>query len=216
MLESPMEFETYLLDWDGCMAQTLQVWMNTYLSVYKQHGINVTQEEIVEKSWGNLALGPKNFGIIENEQCWSEIVKKVREGVAQVPLYRGVLETLLTLRQNNKKIAIVTSSERSIIMPALAFHGIDVLIDALVTEEDVSHPKPDPEIVLFALKKLEAKKETSMIIGDTGKDIQAGQAAGISTILMCHAENKPFYDFTKYIALRPNYIITTFADLVKI
>lgn len=211
-----MKFETYLLDWDGCMAKTLQVWMNTYLSVYKVHGIDASPEEIVEKSWGNLALGPKNFGIADNEKCWSEIVKKVRDGVAQVPLYAGVLETLLELRRQHKQIAIVTSSEKSIIKPALAYHGIDVLIDILVTEEDVSHPKPDPEIVLFTLEKLGAKKESSVIIGDTGKDIQAGQAAGINTILICHEENRPFYDFSKYISLMPNFITTEFSDLKEI
>lgn len=211
-----MQFSTVLLDWDGCMAKTLQVWMSTYQKVYSLRGIRATSAEIIEKSWGNLSHGPKNFGIEDNEECWREIIVEVRKGTAQVPLYPGVVETITTLKERKVKLAIVTSSEKSVLLPALKFNQLDELIDVVVTEEDVNHPKPHPEIVTYALEKLSSDVAESIIIGDTGKDIEAGKAAGIATILLCHQENSQFYDFAKYIALRPDFIATEFSDLERI
>jgi pyrophosphatase PpaX len=145
-----MNYEVFLLDWDGCMAKTLHSWMTTYLEVYERRGVSVTRNDILEKSWGNLAVGPKNVGIEDFDQCWQEIVAMVRKKVATVDLYAGVLDTLVQLKQAGKKMAIVTSSERSIIQPALIFHGIDLIVEVLVTEEDVKLPKPHPEIIELA------------------------------------------------------------------
>lgn len=209
-----MNYETYLLDWDGCMAKTLHSWMSSYIEVYGKRGISITRSEILEKSWGNLALGPKSFGVEDFDQCWQEIVATVRKKVATVDLYAGVLDTLVQLKQAGKKMAIVTSSERSIIQPALIFHGIDSIVEVLVTEEDVTLPKPNPEIIELALKKLGTNKQNAVIVGDTGKDIKAGQAAGTDTILMCHDENREFYDFSEYVKLGPTHTITKFSDLV--
>jgi pyrophosphatase PpaX len=209
-----MQYETYLLDWDGCMAKTLHAWLSTYLTIYESRGVSVARKDILEKSWGNLENGPKNFGITDFEKCWQEIVAMVRSKVSTVELYGGVLETLVALKQHGGKLAIVTSSERSIIQPALTYHGIDLLIDALVTEEEVGMPKPHPEIIELALKKVGATKENAVIVGDTGKDIKAGQAAGIDTILVCHEENAEFYDFTAFTKLSPTQTITKFSDLV--
>lgn len=207
------EYNTYLFDWDGCLAKTLDVWMSVYKDVYKEYGYDLSMEEVISTSWGNCELGPKNVGMNNYEEVWAQISDRVSIQSQQVPLFNYAKELLIELKRQDNKIAIVTSSQKKIIKPALAFHGLDVIIDVLVTEEDVSNPKPDPEIVNKAIKSLDGSKETSVIIGDTSKDINAGNAAGIDSILVLHPSNEQFYDFSKLRQLDSTYQIENLQDI---
>jgi len=203
-------FKYILLDWDGCLADTLGVWMNAYFTIYKEYGKDVSPTEILKHSWGNVELGPKEIGISDSNACWRKIIAKVKEDVMKVPLHNYAKELLINLHEGQFKIAIVTSSERGLIQPALAHHDLNKYIDFLITEEEVSHPKPDPEMLNKAIDHLNGERSQSMIVGDTGKDIIAGHNAGIKSALILHEGNKKYYDFDKIKLSNPDF---TFSDL---
>jgi len=201
------------IDWDGCLADTLSAWMATYLEAYNSYGVKATPAEVVAKSWGNLELGPLNFGISDHRKVWDEIVEKVGLKLQQVQLFPGAVELLQNIKNKGGKTAIVTSSRRKLVEPAIKFNHLEKLIDVVVTEQDVSKPKPDPEMVELALTKLEGKKDKAVVIGDTNKDVLAGKAAGIATILILHQANKAYYDFDKLKMSKPDIIVVSFAEL---
>lgn len=205
-----------LLDWDGCMANTLQVWMQTYLSLYKDSGITVTPDDVIAHSWGNLSEGPKYFGIVDYESFWKKIVAQVKIGVAQVDLYPGVRETLVKIKALGIPMAIVTSSERQLLEPALKYHDLDTIIDYVVTEEEVTKPKPDPQMLMLALEKMKGDASIALIVGDSSKDILAGKNGNIQTALMLHQENKRFYNFDKLRALSPDHTLNSFTELLGV
>jgi pyrophosphatase PpaX len=210
-----MRYSTILLDWDGCLANTLSVWMRTYLSVYKEYGYDLTPAEIIDKSWGNTDQGPLNIGITDNQACWERIVAQVKDGVAQVPLYEHAKELLQVLHESGLNLAIVTSSERKVVQPALQFHDIEKYIDILVTDNDVSKPKPDPEMLFKAMDHFKSIKKGTFIIGDTDKDIFAGQRASIDTGLVLHEANKTFYDFEKLKKSNPTQIFLNLSEVLQ-
>ncbi|MBP9817892.1 HAD-IA family hydrolase [Candidatus Shapirobacteria bacterium] len=205
-----MGFETFLFDWDGCLAKTLQNWLDTYRFIYKKYGVYTKDEDILHNSWGNLAKGPEYFGIKNYDEVWAEIVIMVAEKNKNVALYENVTTLLETLRNAGKKLAIVTSSEMKIVKPAIEYNKLVGFENNIFTEEMVSQPKPDPEIVNLAVEKLNGKKETTIIIGDTAKDILAGKAAGIKTVLVSHPENGLFYDLEKMKECGPDFVVEGF------
>lgn len=209
------DFKYFLFDWDGCLADSLSIWMAVYSGVYTSYGVAATIPEIVEKSWGNLEQGPLNFRIPNHRKVWDEIVHKVAEKMKTVELFKGAKELLQDLRKQGKKVAIVTSSRRAIVEPAIKFHGIDRLLDFLITEQEVSKPKPDPEILNTALVELggAGEKDQAVIIGDSDKDIYAGKAANIHTVLVLHPENQVYYSFADLKKSKPDFIIESFAEL---
>jgi pyrophosphatase PpaX len=210
------KYKTLLLDWDGCMAKSLDVWMAVYQELYAIAGVQTTPTEILEKSWGNLEKGPGNFGIPNPAVFWKQVVEEVKLRVATVTLYDGVKETIATLKSQHIKLAIVSSSENSLILPALKFHGLDQSIEVVVTPDSVKNPKPHRESIDVALKRLGAEAETAMIVGDTGSDIKCGQNAEIDTTLMVHSLKSPFHNLEKLLALQPTYVISTFPDLLEL
>jgi len=211
-----MKYRCFLLDWDGCLADTLSLWVNTYLAVYKKWGHVVTVEDIIRLSWGNNEQGPKNVGIKDYLQCWEEIAATVRKDIESVQLHEHARELLIKLRQSDCKVAIVTSSERRLLEPALRKHELEQYIDVVITEGEVTEPKPNPEMLLLAMKKLEANPMHTIIIGDSHKDILAGKNAGIATGLVLHEDNRPFYDFDKLKKTDPDYVFRNLRDVEKV
>jgi HAD superfamily hydrolase (TIGR01509 family) len=60
--------------------------------------------------------------------------------------------------------------------------GIAHFFAAVVTGEDVTHQKPDPEGPLLAAKRLSIPPRDCAFVGDSPADIPAGKAAGMLTI----------------------------------
>jgi phosphoglycolate phosphatase len=57
---------------------------------------------------------------------------------------------------------------------------------SVVTAEDVTAHKPDPEGLLVNLDRLGIKAEESIVLGDHPVDIEAAKAAGINAIGITH------------------------------
>lgn len=62
----------------------------------------------------------------------------------------GVVETLSTLNKNNIKIGLASSSKRHHIEILLEKFNIMHYFDFIVSGDDVTHSKPDPEIYTIA------------------------------------------------------------------
>ena len=83
------------------------------------------------------------------------------------------------------RIGIVTSTPRALMAAKsvpLRDSGVDGLIEAMVTSDDVLREKPDPEPLFSCAKALDVPWQKSAYGGDTCVDIRAGIAAGMKTV----------------------------------
>jgi beta-phosphoglucomutase len=79
-------------------------------------------------------------------------------------------------------VAIVSGATRAEIAPALTAAGLDEVISATVTVDDVSRGKPDPEGYLIALELLGAGPDGSVAFEDSEPGIEAALAAGLRCV----------------------------------
>lgn len=140
----------------------------------------------------------------------------VEQNYQNAKLYDGAKDVLHAVHSAGKKIALVTSSKPSIVEPALQKHQIIDLFDTILTAEDVSKLKPDPEIIFKALDIMGGNKEEAIIIGDSKSDLLAGRAADIASALFYPPSHQLFYDFTALQNHQPTFIFAGFAGLNKI
>ncbi|MGZ5384259.1 MAG: HAD-IA family hydrolase, partial [Acidimicrobiia bacterium] len=75
--------------------------------------------------------------------------------------------------------AVVTSADRRLATARLGAAGIDAPV--LVTVEDVTAGKPDPEGYLLAAKTLGVPPSRCMVVEDTEAGLEAGRSAGAIT-----------------------------------
>jgi HAD superfamily hydrolase (TIGR01509 family) len=105
----------------------------------------------------------------------------LRDGL---PLKAGTLELLDALRAADCPMAIVTSSSRHNAEEHLALAGIRTRFDTILTRDDVTHGKPDPELYLLAAKRLGLHPQACMAVEDSNPGITAAHAAGTIAIMV--------------------------------
>jgi pyrophosphatase PpaX len=94
----------------------------------------------------------------------------------------GASTVLGELRRRSLRVAAVTTRSRRSSIASLERAGLLPLIEVVVSAEDVTRHKPDPEPVHLALARLGVKPDAAVMVGDTPADVGAGRAAGVRTI----------------------------------
>ena len=94
-------------------------------------------------------------------------------------LFDGVAELLAALRQRGFRMAIVTSSNRTKMKHLFAqLPELEKAMDIVITDEDISRSKPDPEGYLLAAERLGIPAEECYIFEDSLNGLRAARAAG--------------------------------------
>ncbi|HMQ80527.1 MAG TPA: HAD family hydrolase [Ignavibacteria bacterium] len=114
------------------------------------------------------------------------------------------------------KIGIITNNLISEQKEKLDFLELTDYIDLMVTSEEARVPKPDPQIFNLTLKKLQAKPEETVMIGDSWEhDIKGAFNAGLKCIWLNH-HKLPCPDPAVALEIRtlnnPEYIKSLFSS----
>ena len=209
------KFQYILLDWDGCLAKTLDLWLKNYQKQFKKYGINLTDKEIVKKVFGDWNA-PAKYGVKDPKAFMDALVADLNKDLRSVRLYDGVKETLSKLNKKQKVMALLTSSRKSSAKPALEKHGLSHIFQVFLGAEEVKKHKPDPELFNKALELLQASKRDTIVVGDNPDDVQAGKSAGLTTLTFYPKENSRFYTKEELLKENPDYFIEDFRKLTGV
>lgn len=89
---------------------------------------------------------------------------------------------LSKLHQQGYKIAVCSNSIRKTIELMMDRAQLTQYIDLIVSNEDVTKAKPDPEMYQTAIRKFGLKPEECIVVEDNPNGIQAGKASGASVL----------------------------------
>jgi len=98
--------------------------------------------------------------------------------------YNGVRETLQRLGDIKK--AVISNKRESLSKNLLEKLRLASFFDIILGSDSVVHKKPSPEPVLKVLDALGVRPEETVIVGDSGYDIDAGKAASVKTIAVSY------------------------------
>lgn len=85
---------------------------------------------------------------------------------------------LSQLKSRGYHIACCSNSIRSTIETMMKMAQLDTYLEFIVSNQDVTKPKPDPEIYITAINKLGLKPDECLIIEDNENGIKAALASG--------------------------------------
>ena len=110
---------------------------------------------------------------------------------SDVRLKPGAAAFVKTLSERGFKLAVATTTKRANIdiyetvnphiAPELAFSSV---FDAILTRENVSRIKPDPEVYHLALETLGVRADEALVFEDSLPGLRAAHAAGIQTVVV--------------------------------
>ena len=94
-----------------------------------------------------------------------------------------VLEVLPRLRNEGRRLGIVTAKRRATVDLAFArLPELESNFDVVITSDDTARHKPDPDPILAAIDRLDARAEDTAYVGDSPFDIRAAKAAGVFAV----------------------------------
>lgn len=92
------------------------------------------------------------------------------------------VELLKVARENSCRTALTTLSKRKGVLHVIHSLSLESMLDVVLTAEDVTKGKPDPEIYLLAAEKLKVPPKECLVLEDSVNGIKAAQAAGMNVV----------------------------------
>jgi HAD superfamily hydrolase (TIGR01509 family) len=107
----------------------------------------------------------------------------MEEALAGVPPRPGARELLEALTARGTPVGIASNSARPFVERVLEVSGLSLDgVGAIVTVEDVEHPKPAPDIYLATCRALGAEPAGSAALEDSPPGVLSAREAGLYVI----------------------------------
>lgn len=203
-----------IFDMDGVLFDTEAFGMDCLLGAAREMGIPMEKEQVT------LSLGLNREVFIA--QCtqwfgkhdyllmlrrWAEwIFEKIdKEGM---PLKKGMPQVLHDLKARGIKIGLATSNERYVADYYFRAAGIEGLMDAIFTGDQVEKSKPAPDIYLAAARQMGLDPRECAGVEDSFNGIRAIRAAGMTSVMIP--------DLKPYIPEHAPYVDLLLDDLTQL
>ncbi len=95
---------------------------------------------------------------------------------------------LSKLKSKDYKLGLVSNSIRSTIEVMMQKACLNTYLDVVLSADDVTDPKPSPEIYIKAIQRLELEPSEVLIVEDNENGIKAARASGAHVLVVQHVE----------------------------
>jgi sugar-phosphatase len=176
---SQIHCEALLFDMDGVLINSTPAVARVWRRWAIERGFN--PEEVVARAHGRPSLTtvkeylPDADHEAENHEVERREIEDL-EGVVPLP---GALELLKSLPED--RWTIVTSCTRALAEVRIQAAGLP-LPKTLITSNDITHGKPNPEPYLKGAAKLGFLASDCVVVEDVPAGVRAGKAAGATVI----------------------------------
>lgn len=203
--------ETILFDFDGTLANTNQLIasshehvLNTYFpGQYDKKAILSFNGPSLKEVYQSIDFKRAELLIAEyksyNEEHHDE----------KIEAFEGVVETLNSFKEKGLKLGIVSTKAQPLLNKGLKLLNITHFFDIIISGSDCTCPKPDPEGIKKAMCRLQAKEETTLMVGDNYHDIEAAHRANIAGVFVAWSEKS--VDIAK--KWQADYTVSSMYDL---
>jgi pyrophosphatase PpaX len=124
----------------------------------------------------------------------------------------GMGEVLVRLRDEGRRLGIVTAKRRSTVELAFAHVPVAHLFEAVVGSDETERHKPHPEPLLLAAERMGADPAETAYVGDSPFDIRAAKAAGMHAIGVTWGR---IHDRERLAAEEPDAVVDRAEELLE-
>lgn len=183
-----------LFDLDGTLIDTAADFIRIIQQMCREKGIDIVDAALIrtQVSEGARAMVKLVYPELEvNDPEFLAHRQRFLDTYGQdiavdTDLFMGMNALLLDLEQADIPWGIVTNKPRWLSEALLKALNLTERCQVLVCPEDVSKTKPDPEPMYLAAQHIQIAPEQCIYVGDHPRDIDAGRAAQMYTILAAY------------------------------
>ena len=177
-----------LFDLDGTLIDTVDLHAAAWQQAFERFGKEVSYEEVRSQiGKGGDQLIPTFLSPEENERFGAELEEYrsalySREYLPLATAFPGARELVEQVRRAGMVVAIASSCKKAELDHNLRLVGIEELVSAALTGDDIEESKPHPDVFEAALDRVGVAPYQSLAIGDSPYDAIAAARAGVRTI----------------------------------
>ena len=185
------DFDAVVFDMDGLIFDSERAGFECWSEVAKTYGFNditalyrecigcsrVRVEKLVKGAFGE----DFPFGRFREEVF---TLYTGRYGGGKMPIKPGAREILTFLKEQNRKTAIASSSEKRVVADLLSAADLLQFFDEIISGDMVERSKPEPDIFLKACRVLGTAPERTYAVEDSYNGIRAAHWAGLRPIMV--------------------------------
>lgn len=193
-----MTTRAVLWDLDGTLVDSEEYHWQSWRDTLARDGIALTREQFL------ASFGQRNDRILRNWLGAGAPDERIaRIGEAKEAEYRrlaqvngltplpGAAEWLARLHEAGWRQAVASSAPRANVEVVLRVLHLTPYFDAIVSAEDVTAGKPDPQVFLTAADRLHVLPSRSIVVEDAAAGIEAARRAGMRSIGVSRREVLP-------------------------
>lgn len=176
-----------LFDFDGTLVNTNDVILASWQHTYRHYLGHEMPVDHITSCFGEplLLTMEREFPGVDPQES-ADVYRQFQLENADklVTIFPGIKELLADLKAAGYVLGIVTSRTRESALRYMDMFGITSYFSDLVTCDDTTVHKPNPEPILLAMSKLGASAEESIMIGDSPFDIKCANNAGVDSVMV--------------------------------
>ena len=182
------EFSAYIFDCDGTLADTMGLHYQAWVAEVRSRG-----GEFPEDLFYALGGVPAT-GVVEFLNHRFNLTMPVHETAerkearfeAMIPRVKPIQPVVdfMLGKSGRYPLAVGSGGLKPLVVATLEALGIRQHFQAVVTYEDVVHPKPAPDTYLEAARLLGVEPSTCLVFEDTPLGLQCAKNAGMQCVLV--------------------------------
>ena len=212
----PDSFDAVIFDLDGTLVDSMGMWGQIDVEFLDRFGIEVPeglQKTLEGMTWSEMEVYfhdhfPIDLTPHEIGQQWLLMAsEKYRKAT---PAKDGAVDFVRAVSGMGKRLGVSSSNHLNLIEDALEAHGILPYFGAVTTCDEVSSPKPNPEVYLLTARKLGVQPERCLVFEDIPVGIMAGKNAGMRVIAVEDAYSASVMEEKRNLA---DGVISSYRDI---
>lgn len=182
-------YRAVLFDMDGILYDSEQAYMKGTLAVMRSLGYTGPEEKLYQvigttmdgtyRIMSDLLDG--RVGVSEIEEANEAFYRRNPIDFRSI-MFDGVGECLKQLKDEGYRLAVCSSSPKETVRSSLEVLDIAKYFEVMISADEVTKAKPDPQIYLEAAEKLHVLPQECAVYEDSRIGIEAGKNAGMTVI----------------------------------
>jgi pyrophosphatase PpaX len=185
------KYKCFLFDFDGTIADTIPLIMETFAHVFKTLTGQEGDRDFLLSTIGEPL--EKTFSVLDEDlrdKALQEYFKYNRTHLEfGVGVFADIIKSIYSLKRQGAVTGLVTSKRYESAFFTIRQFELENMFDVIVTRENTQKHKPDPEPIIEAFRQIQGKypeknfdfPEEAIYIGDSIHDLKSAQSAGAGT-----------------------------------
>lgn len=181
------KYKGLIFDLDGTLIDSMPFHARAWKQVANEHGFDIDMADIYRlggSSSYDIARFYKNQGFPVGD-IKTYVDRKIEiylENVPNIIVFEELFNFLKESRKNNVKIAIGTGSRTANVESLLQAKNMTDFIDVVVTSDNVTRHKPNPDTFLLAAERMKLSPKECCVFEDGGLGLKAAVAGGFDCV----------------------------------